>query len=37
MKKEITYQDLKKGYELFKQNSHITRNEKSRPPIGMYV
>ncbi len=37
MKKEITYQDLKKGYELFKQNSHITRNEKSRPPLGMYV
>jgi len=37
MKKQITYQDLKKGYELFKQNSHITRNGKSRPPLGMYV
>jgi len=37
MKKEITYNDLKTGYELFKENSHITRNGKSRPPIGMYV
>ena len=37
MKKEITYQDLKKGYELFKQNSHLTRNKKNRPPLGMYV
>ena len=37
MKKEITYKDMKKGYELFKQNSHLERNGHNRPPAGMYV
>lgn len=37
MKKEITYNDLKTGYELFKENSHITRNGRNLPPPGMYV
>ena len=38
MKKEINFVDMKKGYELFLENSHIKQNEgKNLPPIGMYI
>jgi replication-associated recombination protein RarA len=37
MKKEINFVDMKKGYELFLENSHVKQGEgKNLPPPGMY-
>ena len=37
MKKEINFADMKKGYELFLENSHVKQSEgKNLPPPGMY-
>jgi hypothetical protein len=38
MKKEINFADMKKGYELFLENSHVKQGEgKNLPPPGMYI
>jgi hypothetical protein len=38
MKKEINFADMKKGYELFLENSHVKQGEgKGGPPMGMYI
>jgi hypothetical protein len=37
MKKENNFADMKKGYELFLENSHVKQGEgKNLPPPGMY-